>query len=112
MPRQVCQRNATDGCFGLVFDTLLRLRGTVPVGEQEAAFLEFLFELVVAIDLTGVGDAEIEGFLQQVGLDLFQQLLYFCFPCPYLYNVLTVTLFSYSVGMSSAAIIGSSSGIS
>ena len=47
------------------------------MGEEEAAFLEFLFELVIAIDLAGVGDTEIEGFLQQVGLDLFQQFLYF-----------------------------------
>ena len=70
MTRQVCQRDTTDSSLGLFLDTLLRLRRTVPMSKQESALLELLFELVVAIHLTGVSDAEIEGFLQQILLDL------------------------------------------
>ena len=66
MTRQVFQRDTTDRRFRLIFDELLGLRRTVPMSPNESAFFEFLFELLITIYFTRVGDTEIECFLQQI----------------------------------------------
>ena len=67
------QRYATNRGLGFRLDFLLGFRSPVPVAEQEAAFLDFLFKLFVRIDFAGKFLAMLESLLIYVGLDILQR---------------------------------------
>ena len=69
------ERNTADSGFGFGFDFLFGLRCTIPVAEQEARFLDFLFELFPSIHLARVSQTEIQCLLVDIILNLLEQVL-------------------------------------
>ena len=70
------QRYAPYSSLGLVLDAFLCLGGSIPMAEQEAAFFDFLLELVVGVDLHDVGVAVSKRLLVNVFLNIFEEVFY------------------------------------
>src|SRR5258706_2810294 len=67
------ERNAADRRFGFVLDLFLSFGGAVPVGEDEAALLDLLLELIPRIDSKSIFLAKAQGFLVDIRLDLIEK---------------------------------------
>src|SRR2546422_5272445 len=71
-PLRLVERDDADGRADLILQALLVHGGTGPIGAGKAG-LHRLLQLVVALHVAGVLDAELEGALEEAPLDLLQQ---------------------------------------
>ena len=63
---EAIKRNTSDCSFGLLFDLLLSLRGTVPVAQKESSLFNLLLKLLPSVNNVGILCPEVYSLLVDI----------------------------------------------